>query len=132
MANTTEQQSHEKKGPAEPVSASSDALAASATKSARPAATIRYLDRPEIAETFADSISGLMFDGQVLRIEFAVTRLDDVKPDAPISGRRYPACRVVLSASGALDLINRVQQITAALRQAAAAKQPPPAGGSAE
>src|SRR5690348_4268434 len=113
MANTTEQQRSKENRPAEQVSASSDSVAASAAKSVRPAATIRYLDRPEIAETFADFISGLMFDGQVLRIEFAVTRLDDVKPDAPISGRRYPASRIVLSASGALDLINRVQQITA-------------------
>ena len=37
----------------------------------RPAATIRYLDRADLDETFADSINNLIFDGQTLRIEFA-------------------------------------------------------------
>lgn len=101
---------------------------ASATNATRPAANLQYVDRPEIAETFSDSVGGLVFDGQVLRIEFAVTRLDEVKPNTPITGRRYPAARVVLSPSGAIDLINRIQQIAAALRQAGAAKQPPQAG----
>jgi len=45
--------------------------------------TIRYVDRADMAETFADSINGLVFDGQTLRIEFGVTRLDDVKANAP-------------------------------------------------
>jgi hypothetical protein len=53
-------------------------------------ANIRYLDRADMAETFADSITGLTFDGQTLRIEFGVTRLDN-EPNAPITGRRYPA-----------------------------------------
>ena len=56
----------------------------------RPSASISYLDRADMVETFADSITGLMFDGQTLRIEFGVTRFDDVKPNTPITGRRYP------------------------------------------
>ncbi len=88
----------------------------------RQAATIRYVDRPDVAETFADSVSGLVFDGQTLRIEFAVTRLDEVKPNTPITGRRYPACRVVLPPAAAADLINRMQQIGAALAQAGAVR----------
>jgi hypothetical protein len=91
----------------------------------RQAATIRYIDRPDIAETFADSVSGLVFDGQTLRIEFAVTRLDEIKPNAPITGRRYPACRLALSPAAALDLINRMQQIGAALAQAGVARTTP-------
>jgi len=47
-----------------------------------------------MVETFADSVTGLMFDDQTLRIEFGVTRFDDVKPNAPITARRYPACRL--------------------------------------
>jgi hypothetical protein len=88
----------------------------------RPTASLRYLDRPDLAETFADSVSGLIFDGQTLRIEFAVTRLDEVKTGAPITGRRYPACRVVLPPAAAIDLINRMQQIAAALTQAGLVK----------
>jgi hypothetical protein len=93
---------------------------------ARPQAAIRYVDRPDLTETFADAISGLVFDGQSLRIEFAVTRLDEVKPNSPISGRRYPACRLVLPPAAAVDLINRMQQIGAALTQAGVTKSAPP------
>jgi hypothetical protein len=96
-----------------------------APQSERQAATIRYIDRPDVAETFADSVTGLLFDGQTLRIEFGVTRLDEVKPNSPISGRRYPACRVALSPAAAADLINRMQQIAAALTQAGVMKSTP-------
>ncbi len=91
----------------------------------RQPATVRLIDRMDVAETFADSITGAVFDGQTLRIEFAVTRLDEVKPNTPITGRRYPACRVVLSPAAAIDLINRMQQIAVALTQAGVAKATP-------
>ena len=99
-------------------------------QSDRQAATIRYIDRPDIEETFADSVSGLIFDGQALRIEFAVTRLDEVKPNAPITGRRYPASRIVLPPAAAVDLINRMQQVAAALTQAGIVKAAPPPDGT--
>ncbi len=99
-------------------------------QSDRQAATIRYIDRPDIEETFADSVSGLIFDGQALRIEFAVTRLDEVKPNAPLTGRRYPASRIVLPPAAAVDLINRMQQVAAALTQAGIVKAAPPPGGT--
>ena len=86
-----------------------------ATAAAKPAdaqtATVRYVDRPECSETFADSVSHVYFDGQSLRIEFGVTRLDDMKPNVPITGRRYPAQRMVLTPMAALELINRMQQV---------------------
>jgi hypothetical protein len=96
--------------------------ASAAGPSDRQAATIRYIDRPDIEETFADSVSGLIFDGQTLRIEFAVTRLDEVKANTPVTGRRYPAGRIVLPPAAAVDLINRMQQIAAALTQAGVVK----------
>jgi len=114
---------------ATPASGSAPAAAgSSASPRERQTATIRYVDRPDIGETFADSITGLVFDGQTLRIEFSVTRVDEVKPDAPISGRRYPASRIVLSPGAAIELINRMQQIGAALTQAGVAKTTPGRG----
>jgi len=101
------------------------AAPAPAAASERPAAAIRYLDRADMEETFADSITGLIFDGQTLRIEFGVTRFDDVKPNTPITGRRYPACRLVLPPAAAVDLINRMQQIANALTQAGVVKAAP-------
>jgi hypothetical protein len=98
----------------------------------RQAVTLRYVDRPECMETFADSIAHLSFDGQALRIEFAVTRMDDVKQGAPMTGRRMPACRLVLPPGAAVELINRMQQIGAALTQAGVLKANPPAGGTGE
>jgi hypothetical protein len=104
----------------------------------RQPATIRLVDRPDLAETFADSVSGLVFDGQTPRIDFAVTRLDEIKPNAPITGRRrHPACRLVLPPAAAADLINRMQQIAQALTEAGlatrnaprAAAQTPPDNG---
>ena len=118
-------------------SASNPAPAAPATSagSSTQCGEIRYVDRADMVETFADSVTGLMFDGQILRIEFGVTRFDDVKPNAPITGRRYPACRLVLPPVAAVDLINRMQQIAAALTQAGVVKAaqrpgtPPPKAG---
>jgi len=85
-------------------------------------ATFRYVDRPELAETFADSINALLFDGQSLRIEFGVSRVDEMKSNAPVRGRRYPACRLVLTPTAAIELINRMQKIASALTQAGVLK----------
>jgi hypothetical protein len=91
----------------------------------RPQAMIRYIDRADMPETFADSITGLIFDGQTLRVEFGVTRFDEVKPNTQITGRRYPACRLVLPPAAAVELINRIQQVAAALTQAGLVKATP-------
>jgi hypothetical protein len=106
-------------------SASPSARTAAAAGTAQPT-TLRYVDRPDLAETFADSITGLFFDGQSLRIEFAVSRMDEIKPNAPITGRRYPACRIVLPPGAAVDLINKMQQIGAALAKAGVVRQSEP------
>jgi len=100
--------------------------AASAGAAAGQTATIRYIDRPECIETFADSIIHVYFDGQSLRIEFGVTRLDDVKPNAPVTGRRLPAQRMALTPMAAVELINRMPQVGAALAQAGLLKANPP------
>ena len=111
---------------------SSAAQAASAAAAApeRQPAQIRYLDNADMPETFADSITGLIFDGQTLRIEFGVTRFDEVKPNSPITGRRYPACRLVLPPAAAVELINRMQQIAAALTQAGVVRANPRPGAA--
>ena len=93
-----------------------------ASQQGKQTATIRYVDQPECHETFADSIVAVFFDGQTLRIEFGITRMDDVKQGAPLTGRRYPACRLVLPANAAIELINKMQQTGAALQQAGLVK----------
>jgi hypothetical protein len=88
-------------------------------------ATIRYVDLPDCNETFADSVTSAYFDGQSMRIEFGVTRLDEVKPNTQVTARRYPAQRIVLTPFAAVELINRVQQVAAALTQAGVLKTAP-------
>jgi hypothetical protein len=47
--------------------------------------TYRYIDQSECMETFADSIVGAFFDGQSLRLEFGISRLEEGKPGAPLT-----------------------------------------------
>jgi hypothetical protein len=47
-------------------SASNPAPTASTGSPERGAASIRYVDRAEMVETFADAVTGLIFDGQTL------------------------------------------------------------------
>ena len=90
-------------------------------------ATIRYVDQPECHETFADSINNVFFDGQTMRIEFGITRMDELKQGQPMTGRRYPACRLVLPVGAAIELINKMQQTANALQQAGLLKPAAPA-----
>lgn len=86
----------------------------------------QYVDRPEVAEVFADFVQRIQFDGQTLRFEFCVSRMEDQPPPAPATGKRYPACRLVLSTAAAVDLMNKMQQITASLVKAGVLKADPP------
>ena len=90
-----------------------------------------YVDRVDVAETFADFVQRIQFDGQTLRLEFCVSRMDDHKPPAPATGKRYPACRLVLSTAAAVDLMNKMQQITAGLVKAGVLKQDAPQAATA-
>jgi hypothetical protein len=79
--------------------------------------TSRYVDLPDLAETFADSIHMMVWDGQMLRVEFCVTRFPESASAAPET-KRHPACRLVLTSAATVDLFNRLQQTMAALKQA--------------
>ena len=87
--------------------------------------SVRYFDRAYLAEIFADSISGLIFDGETLRVEFGVTRFEKEKANSPITARRYSVCRLVLPLAAAVDFINRMRQIEPALTQAGVVKAAP-------
>ena len=91
----------------------------------QPQVQLQYLDRPEVDEVFADFVQRIQFDGQTLRFEFCVTRLDDQRAANVVTGKRYPACRLVLSAGAAIDLMNKMQQITAGLIKAGVLKADP-------
>jgi hypothetical protein len=104
--------------------------AASTDQDERQPATIRYLDRADLEEIFADSISGLIFDGETLRVEFVVTRFGKEMADSPISARQYSVCRLVLPLTAAIDFVNRIQQMAPALTQAGVVKAAPQQRGT--
>lgn len=76
-----------------------------------------FEDRPEVTETFADSIRGVIFDGQTMRIELCTTRMDPPQPQKDPTARQYPVCRLVLPPIAAIDLYNKLQQILQALEK---------------
>ena len=86
---------------------------------------LRYQDRADLFETFADSVGPWSFDGNTLRIEFMVTRLDEPKTGEARTGRQYPVCRLALTANGAIELLNQCRQLTAALEKAGLLKKTP-------
>src|SRR5436190_1887443 len=96
-------------------------------KKKTPPVKFDYIDRPEVTEVFADFVHRIQFDGQTLRFEFCVSRLEEQPPPATPTGKRYPACRLVLSAAAAVDLMNKMQQITASLIKAGVLKADAPA-----
>jgi hypothetical protein len=108
----------------DPLTDATPGPARAAVPGERQTATIRYHDHADVKETFADSVTGLVFDGQTLRLEFGVTRLDEIKTNTPITGRRHPACRLVLTLAAAVDLANRMQRTATALAEASVLKPP--------
>ncbi|MFZ5669632.1 MAG: hypothetical protein ACOY4K_09060 [Pseudomonadota bacterium] len=79
-------------------------------------ADLRYEDRPELVETFADTVQRMTFDGRTLRVEFCVARLDDPDPKGKKrTGRAVPVVRLVLDLDGAVDMFNKMNNLQAAL-----------------
>src|SRR6266700_3602163 len=85
---------------------------------------VRYVERTDLPETFADSLHTMVWDGQTLRVELCVTRY----PETASAGeaKRYPACRLVLTSAGVVALYNRLQQTVTALAEAGVIAKTPP------
>jgi hypothetical protein len=92
----------------------------------QPTLNLQRVDLPSLAETFADSIDLVFFDGQTLRINFGVTRFDQPQQPGKVNARRLPACRLVLTPRAAVELMNQIQQLMARMVQAGVLKATPP------
>ena len=93
---------------------------------ATPNVKIAYIDRPDVTETFADTLERVSFDGQSWRLEFCVTRMDDQKEDV-FPGRKYPVSRLALTVNAGLELANKMQQIVAIMEKRGTLKANPQA-----
>jgi hypothetical protein len=87
---------------------------------------LRYQDRPEVSEVFSDSIRSCVFDGQVMRLEFTVSRFDDPGALGVLEGRQVPVSRLVLNKAAIADLFNRMAQLSNTLKQAGLAPEGKP------
>jgi hypothetical protein len=86
-----------------------------------------YVDNPGLAETYADSIQNLVFDGTTFRFTFVVNRLEPPQPPEPPKGKQLPSCRLVMPLIGALTLYQNLQNMVDALEKQGIVKkgQPP-------
>lgn len=86
------------------------------TKATLGDAELRYVDRADLVETFADNVQRMTFDGRTLRVEFCVVRMDDPDGKAKTrSGRSVPVVRLVLDLDAAVDMFNKMNSLQAAL-----------------
>jgi hypothetical protein len=81
-----------------------------------------FVSRSHAPARFCSKLRALFFNDVFNDLTNAMKSVDEVKPDAQTTARRYPASRIVLSPGAAVELINRMQQIGAALIQAGLAK----------
>ncbi|HYC45034.1 MAG TPA: hypothetical protein VED01_06065 [Burkholderiales bacterium] len=87
---------------------------------------IQYTDRPELDETFVDSVRQVTFDGATIRAELCVTRAEQTARGAALSMRRYPAARLVIRPDAAVDLFIRLQQLIAHMEKQGIIKRQEP------
>jgi hypothetical protein len=91
---------------------------------------IEYIDVPSISETYADTVRGMMFDGQSIRLELCVTRMAEPMKGSELTGKRQTAARVVLPLAAALELQGQLGRMLSTLAKRGAqqnAKQAQPA-----
>jgi hypothetical protein len=85
-----------------------------------PPAPPPFIDNPNIAETFADSLQTIGIGSGVLTLTFAVTRTEDGKPPKLT---RSPAARLVLTLPGAIELQQKLSAVLNMLQQSVAQAQ---------
>lgn len=57
---------------------------------------LKYVDRPEIPETYVDLMEKGVFEGGMARLEFCVIRMNEPKPPSAPTGKKLTACRLVM------------------------------------
>ena len=81
---------------------------------------LKYIDIPDLSETFVDSLGMFTYENRLARLDFRVTRLDMPKPP---TAKQYPACRMVMTTEVIVDLCNQLNQIMGVLVQEGIIKQ---------
>jgi len=82
-----------------------------------PEMKITLVERPELDETFVDSLEAFAFNNNLVRFDMCCVRLDPGNPPAPLTGRRYPVGRVVMPLDAAIELFNKLNHLFSALEK---------------
>ena len=78
--------------------------------------TLTYFDRPDVPETYADSLEKMFFDGVCFRLEFVVNRIDTPKPPAAPTGKKVTAARLVLPVPAMLAIAQQINGMLATMQ----------------
>ena len=90
-----------------------------------PPQQVQDVDRPELNETFVDSMGLSTFDGVAARLTFCVMRMQEPQQGKQAQFNRYPVCRMVLTPEAMVDLFNRLNQMMGALQKLGLVKLEP-------
>jgi len=86
---------------------------------------VQDVDRPDLTETFADSMALSTFDGAAARLTFCVMRMQEPQQGKRPQFRKYPVCRMVLTPDATVELFNRLNQMMGALQKMGLVKLEP-------
>jgi hypothetical protein len=78
---------------------------------------LEYIDRPDVSETFVDTLQSVMYDGSSLRMEFAVHRIAPPNANGRASNKKVTAVRLVMPLAGAIGLTSQLSGLMEALEQ---------------
>ena len=91
-----------------------------------PGVKVTFVDRPDLQETFADSLETFTFNNNLLRFNLCCSRLqipEGKDQKAQPSAKKYPVARVVMPLDAAVDLFNQLNQLFGALEQSGVIKK---------
>jgi hypothetical protein len=91
-----------------------------------PGTKITFVDRPNLTETFADSLETFTFSDGLLRFDMCCIRLETpANPGTqnPPSAKKYPVARLVIPLDTAVTLFNQLNLVFGALEQSGTIKR---------
>ena len=86
---------------------------------------VQYIDRLDVPETFVNSLGNWFFSDGIANIELCVTRIDKPKPPNPPTGKKYPACRLVLTPQAVVDLFQNLNTLMGIMKKEGLIEQIP-------
>lgn len=79
--------------------------------------SLTYVDRPEVSETFVDSLEKCMFDGLTVRLEFVVNRFEQPNPGEQPAAQKLTAVRLLMTVPGFLSILAHGNNMLATLQK---------------